>query len=73
MLEFRETYSVLFSTNIMHLVLNKIKWQREIRKGLHIKVFRFLDNESSLMDDVLIFKTLPVGVFAKAAVEELKI
>ena len=42
-------------------------------KNNHNKVFRFLDNESSLMDDVLIFGTLPVGVFAKAALEELTI
>lgn len=35
------------------------------------RVFRFLDNESSLLDDIKIMSSLPKGIFLKAALEEM--
>ncbi len=35
------------------------------------RVLRFLDNESSFIDDLHIFKSLPIKIFAKAALQEL--
>lgn len=40
-------------------------------KNNHNRVLRFLDNESTLMEDVSIFCTLPIRVFAKAAWVEI--
>jgi lycopene beta-cyclase len=41
-------------------------------KNNHQRVLRFLDNESTLMDDASIFKTLPVATFTKAAIQEFR-
>jgi lycopene beta-cyclase len=35
------------------------------------EIFRFLDNESTLAEDIAIMKNLPIRIFAKAGWQEL--
>ncbi len=44
---------------------------RIFEKNDIISIFRFLDNNSSLAEDLSIIKSLPAGPFAKAALEKL--
>lgn len=41
------------------------------QKNTPARVLRFLDNESSLWDDLQIMNSVPAGVFLKAAIQEL--
>jgi lycopene beta-cyclase len=41
------------------------------KKNKPQQVLRFLDNETSLADEIKIFSSLPIGVFLKAAIKQL--
>ena len=68
--KFRWYDSILLDVLANHKLPGSFIFTELFRKNRVTDVFRFLDNESTLWQDLKVIKVLPTGIFARAAVRQ---